>query len=300
MTLNTCKLTCGPYGVLWPQPISALIGNEVVEFLPSNTIQTTTCVGQVCALLEKAFNIFKDNLQRYHPDYNGNSTPWEGPWDPATIAHTLQIDVTVQGEETRLTLDIDESYDLAVNTEGDITRVTIIAPTYFGARHALETLSQLVEYQENRDSLMIVSTATVNDRPAFKYRGILLDTSRNFFDVKSIERTLDTMAANKLNTFHWHITDSHSFPLYLESLPNMAFYGAYTSRQIYYPADVRHLVEYGRVRGIRVLPEFDAPAHVGNGWQWGEKQGLGKLAVCVNRVIMFYVSFCLHPFLSMD
>ena len=24
---------------------------------------------------------------------------------------------------------------------------------------------------------------------------------------------------------------------------------------------------------MRVLPEFDAPAHVGNGWQFGEKEG---------------------------
>ncbi|XP_071535259.1 chitooligosaccharidolytic beta-N-acetylglucosaminidase-like isoform X2 [Panulirus ornatus] len=293
VTLNKCKLTCGPYGVLWPQPTAAFIGNEVVEFLPTSITHKTTCVQQVCDLLEAALTIFKDNLQQYHPDYNFNSTAWKGPWNPATEAHTLQIDVTVKGEETRLTLDTLESYELSVITKSDITTATIIAPTYFGARHALETLSQLIEYEENRDSLMIVSDANVTDSPNFKYRGILLDTSRNFFDVKSIERTLDAMAANKLNTFHWHITDSHSFPLYLESLPNMAFYGAYTSRQIYYPADVRHLVEYGRVRGIRVLPEFDAPAHVGNGWQWGEMQGLGKLAVCVNKEP--WQSYCVEP-----
>ena len=92
------------------------------------------------------------------------------------------------------------------------------------------------------------------------------------------------MAANKLNTLHWHITDSHSFPLYLNTLPNMMYYGAYSSRQVYFLDDVRDVIHYARVRGIRVLPEFDAPAHVGNGWQWGEMQGLGKLAVCVNRV----------------
>ena len=37
------------------------------------------------------------------------------------------------------------------------------------------------------------------------------------------------------------------------------------------------------LRGVRVLPEFDAPAHVGNGWQFGESEGKGKLAVCVNQ-----------------
>ena len=92
------------------------------------------------------------------------------------------------------------------------------------------------------------------------------------------------MAANKLNTFHWHITDSHSFPMYLNSLPLMHFYGAYSPDKVYKPEDIREIVEYGRIRGIRVMPEFDAPAHVGNGFQWGELNGLGKLAVCVNQV----------------
>nr|XP_045602904.1 chitooligosaccharidolytic beta-N-acetylglucosaminidase-like isoform X2 [Procambarus clarkii] len=294
VTLNTCKLTCGAYGVLWPRPTTAVLGSSVVEFLPSNVTHTTACAGEVCALLETAIGIFKDNLQRYHPDYVDGSAPWDGPWDPVTLAHTLQIDVVVSGEETRVTLDTDESYDLSVQTSGDITKASIVAPTYFGARHALETLSQLVDFQENRDSLMIVTTASITDAPVFKYRGIILDTSRNYISVESIRRTLDTMAANKLNTFHWHITDTHSFPLYLETLPNMAYYGAYSSREVYYPADVRYLVEYGRVRGVRVLPEFDAPAHVGNGWQWAEKEAnLGKLAVCVNKEP--WQSFCVEP-----
>ncbi|TOF72109.1 hypothetical protein CGJ15_27655, partial [Vibrio parahaemolyticus] len=64
---------------------------------------------------------------------------------------------------------------------------------------------------------------------------MILDTSRNYISVESIKRSLDSMAANKLNSFHWHITDSHSFPLYLETLPNMAYYGAYSPRQVYYP-----------------------------------------------------------------
>ncbi len=52
---------------------------------------------------------------------------------------------------------------------------------------------------------------------------------------------------------------------------------------MYTPEIIRDIVEYARVRGVRVLPELDAPAHVGNGWQFGEKEGMGRLALCVNQ-----------------
>ena len=44
-------------------------------------------------------------------------------------------------------------------------------------------------------------------------------------------------------------------------------------------------MEYARVRGVKIVPEFDAPAHVGNGWQFAEQlhPEWGRLAVCVNQ-----------------
>lgn len=174
-----------------------------------------------------------------------------------------------------------------------MTSAVIVAATFFGARHALETLQQLINYEEAADSLQVLNFAEIRDEPAFPYRGLLLDTSRNFYSVESIKRTLDAMAVNKLNTFHWHITDSSSFPVALQSLPNMAYYGAYSSRKVYQPEDIRDVIDYALIRGIRVLPEMDAPAHVGNGWQWGPKEGLGDLAVCVNKAP--WQEFCAGP-----
>lgn len=294
ITLNQCKLTCGNWSALWPQPQSARLSKQVRHFLPANVeFVPPTCMTKVCPLLHVAFDIFRENLNKYHPDYSEDHNPWNNSENNLSKdhnslnsggTHKVRVEVKVTGEETYLTLDTDESYELQLETTDDVTSVTISAPTFFGARHGLETLTQLVEFHEVQQDLMILQSASVYDAPTFKYRGLLLDTSRNFFSVKSIARTLDAMAANKLNTLHWHITDSHSFPLHLESIPNMAYYGAYSSRQVYYPADVRYLVQYGRVRGIRVLPEFDAPAHVGNGWQWADRTELGRLTVCVNRV----------------
>lgn len=144
----------------------------------------------------------------------------------------------------------------------------VTAKTYFGARHAMETLSQLIVYDDLRGLIQIVNDAYIVDRPTYPYRGILLDTSRNYVDKERILRTIDGMAMSKLNTFHWHITDSQSFPYISRTWPKFAKYGSYTPTKVYTPETIREVVDYALVRGVRVLPEFDAPAHVGEGWQW--------------------------------
>lgn len=72
---------------------------------------------------------------------------------------------------------------------------------------------------------------------------------------------------SKLNVFHWHIHDSTSFAMVLDSHPELSQRGAYSPSQVYYPSDIREIVEYGRVRGVRILPGFDAPGHVAEGFQ---------------------------------
>ncbi|PHZ11626.1 uncharacterized protein RHIMIDRAFT_238293 [Rhizopus microsporus ATCC 52813] len=126
------------------------------------------------------------------------------------------------------------------------------------------------EDDDSFSNLFIPSTPIeIKDRPKFFHRGIMLDTSRNYFPVKDILRTLDAMAYNKMNVFHWHITDSQSFPLKLKSVPELSLEGAYKLRQkrlIYRKSDVRKIIDYAYKRGIRVIPEIDMPAHTGS---WG-------------------------------
>lgn len=73
-----------------------------------------------------------------------------------------------------------------------------------------------------RNVLIIVSSAQVKDRPTYSHRGLLIDTARNYIPVIDIERTLDGMGASKLNVFHWHVTDSQSFPLEIPRVPQMS------------------------------------------------------------------------------
>lgn len=56
------------------------------------------------------------------------------------------------------------------------------------------------EDDDSFSHLFIPSTPIeIKDRPKFFHRGIMLDTSRNYFPVKDILRTLDAMAYNKMN-----------------------------------------------------------------------------------------------------
>lgn len=77
--------------------------------------------------------------------------------------------------------------------------------------------------------------ALITDQPIYPYRGLLLDTARNYVTVEIIKNTLKAMAASKLNTFHWHITDSHSFPYVAQSRPELSKYGAYSPKKVYTP-----------------------------------------------------------------
>ena len=63
------------------------------------------------------------------------------------------------------------------------------------------------------------------------------------------------MSYNKLNVFHWHITDTHSFPLHLKSVPELARYGAYSPEKTYSAKDVAELLTQldGGARGLGEL-----------------------------------------------
>lgn len=47
-----------------------------------------------------------------------------------------------------------------------------------------------------------------------------------------------------MNSFHWHITDSQSWPLHVEAFPELAVAGAYSPESIYSKQDVQEIIVY--------------------------------------------------------
>ncbi|XP_051143875.1 beta-hexosaminidase 2 [Andrographis paniculata] len=177
----------------------------------------------------------------------------------ASPLSALTIDVSDTGAP--LTHGADESYSLSVPCDGGAA--TIRAETAWGAMRGLETFSQLV-YSPSPPSSKVACGMHISDAPLFVHRGIMLDTSRNFYGVEHLLRLIGAMSMNKLNVFHWHITDSHSFPLAVPSEPDLPSKGAYGDEMTYTAADVKKIVDYGMEHGVRVLPEIDMPAHTGS------------------------------------
>ena len=87
----------------------------------------------------------------------------------------------------------------------------------------------------------------------------MLDTGRHFMPLPVVYRTLDGMEAVKLNVFHWHLSDDQGFRVESRKYPLLQEKG---SDGLFYTQDeIRQVIAYARDRGIRVVPEFDMPAH---------------------------------------
>lgn len=105
------------------------------------------------------------------------------------------------------------------------TKISVVLSggSVYGVRHGVETLFQLIIPSNSNGNYCISTASYVNltDKPAYRHRGLLIDTARNFLSIDKIKRNIDGMASCKMNVLHWHITDSQSFPLEISRLPNM-------------------------------------------------------------------------------
>lgn len=215
--------------------------------------------------LIRGFIRFEDKLSQSRnistTDINGNITG-----DPLT-----ELKFDVKDIDAQLQFEVDESYSLTIEPQSPT--VTIQCGTKWGCLHGLSTLQQMIV--KDGYTLKVELAVKIEDEPLLPHRGILFDSARNFLPVDILKTSIDLMAMNKINVFHWHVVDSASWPLYIETYPELT-QGAYSPQEIYYPDDVEELITYAMERGVRVIPEFDLPGHSNAGY----KQLDPELVVC--------------------
>jgi hexosaminidase len=146
----------------------------------------------------------------------------------------------------------DESYSLEITPAG----AKLHAANTLGTLRGLQTFLQLVSVSPNG---FVVSTVSIQDRPRFPWRGLMIDVSRHFIPLPVLKRNLDGMEAVKLNVFHWHLSDNEGFRVESKKFPKL--HGEGSDGLFYTQEEIRDLIAYARDRGIRVIPEFDMPGH---------------------------------------
>jgi hexosaminidase len=142
----------------------------------------------------------------------------------------------------------------------------------------IQTLLQLLE--PKNAGYAVVPCASVKDNPRFEYRGMHLDVARHFFDVDFVKQYLDLMAAYKLNTFHWHLTDDQGWRIEIKKYPKLTEIGSKRAQTkigragvdtgaydgtpyggFYTQDQIREIVQYAHARYISIVPEIDIPGH---------------------------------------
>ena len=176
-----------------------------------------------------------------------------------------------------------EGYELTVAPDS----VVIRAPAQAGAFYGVQSLLQLLPPQIYSPRIVsgvswVAPCIYVQDQPGFPWRGVMLDVARHFFTKDEVKQVLDVMAINKLNTFHWHLTDDQAWRLEITNYLNLTATGAFRAGTdyglpsrtatatnaagmyggYYTQADAREVVAYAAERHITVVPEIEMPMHV--------------------------------------
>ncbi len=193
-------------------------------------------------------------------------------------------------EEAGFVLQLDETLD-SLGQEGyilnvDKDKVLITAFKANGLFYGIQSLLQLfppqVEANTVRQSDWKIPAVSIMDKPRFAYRGMHLDVSRHFFTKQEVKQYIDLLAINKINKFHWHLTDDQGWRIEIKKYPKLTEIGAWrverteiwhnrpeakegekaTYGGFYTQEDIKEIVAYAAHRFIEVIPEIDMPGHM--------------------------------------
>lgn len=175
-----------------------------------------------------------------------------------------------------------EAYTLVTGPDG----VTITGGDAAGAFYGAQTLLQLLPpavFTDDPGAAWDVPGVRIEDRPAFAWRGAMLDVARHFQPVAFVRRFIDLLAMHKLNTLHLHLTEDQGWRLQIDRYPELTGVGAWRDETImvrpdglhpendrydrtphggfFTKDDIREILAHAATRHVRVVPEVEVPGH---------------------------------------
>jgi len=175
-----------------------------------------------------------------------------------------------------------EGYRLVSDARG----VTITAAEPAGLFYGVQTLRQMLPADIYRNARVgrdwTLPAVRIEDQPRFGWRGSHLDTARHFMPKNFVLKHLELLAQNKMNVFHWHLTDDQGWRIEIKRFPLLTRVGAWRSETqltprpgdppglrydgqphggYYTQEDIREVVAYAAARHITVVPEIEMPGH---------------------------------------
>ncbi|MDP9075961.1 MAG: family 20 glycosylhydrolase [Bacteroidota bacterium] len=188
-----------------------------------------------------------------------------------------------------------EAYKLTITPQ----QVIIAAKEPAGVFHAVETIRQLLPVSIEEGTIakqLSLPAVTIEDHPAYEWRGMHLDVSRHFFSISYLEKFIDRMALYKMNKLHLHLTDDQGWRIEIKKYPKLTEEGAWRTFNnqdsacmkravdnpdftidkehiiqrdgktlyggFYTQEEMKGVVAYAAARHIDVIPEIDMPGHM--------------------------------------
>lgn len=255
---NNDKLTFAEESnnIIVPKPLKYIKGNgkfiitkDTSIYVKGNTNEETEEISKIA----EAFN----NKIKTSTGFKLNIVRNESP-----ISGSIYL-TTTSGEIN----DGDEAYKITVIPEN----ANIIASKPEGIFRGIQTLRQLLPPDIEKNTLVTdmewgIESSTIEDKPEYRYRGLMIDVARHFFDVDEIKRQIDIAAQYKINKIHIHLSDDQGWRLEIKKWPDLATIGG--SSEVgggpggyYNQEEFKDIVKYASDRYIEIIPEFDMPGH---------------------------------------
>jgi hexosaminidase len=148
-----------------------------------------------------------------------------------------------------------EGYTLDINSRN----IRLAANDQRGLMYGAITLWQLLTSSPGKDDEVSLTGIRIEDAPRMRWRGLLLDSARNYQSVEFIKHFIDTMAIHKLNLLHWRLVDDNAWRLEIRRFPKLTAARSNQPSNSYSQSEVREIVEHAAQRNVTIVPGLEMP-----------------------------------------